>query len=110
MSFLSSLFRPSIRSIEEAERAIFRAFYVGFLIMAIGVGLIFTVVLMPVGVGLVALGGAILLVDMIWVTLASRKNKIVKNCPRCRKPNAVYSEERFFKCASCGYYAVLREV
>ena len=110
MGFLSSLFKSEIKSIEEAERATFRAFYAGFLVMAVGFGLIFTVFLMPVGIALMAIGGTILALNMIWVAAASRKNSIVKNCPKCRKPNKIFAEERFFKCTGCGFRVVLREI
>lgn len=109
MGFLSSLFKPQIKSIEEAERAIFRTFYVGFLTMAVGFGMLFTIVLMPLGIALMIVGGVILAMNMVWLALASRKNRTVKNCPRCHKPNRIYTEERYFKCAGCGYHAVIRE-
>ena len=110
MGLLTSLFKPEIKSIEEAERAIFRAFYVGFLTMVVGFALIFTIFLMPEGIALMAIGGIILAANIVWIALASHKNKIVKKCPRCSKPNTVFAEERYFKCADCGFHAVLREI
>lgn len=110
MSFLTSLLKPHIRSIEEAERATFRVFYIGFMIMAIGLVMILTVILMPIGIALMLVGGAILALNLMWLAVVSRKSRIVKNCPRCHKPNSIYAEERRFKCAGCGYYAILREI
>jgi len=109
MSFLSSLFKPQIRDIEEAEQATLRAFYAGFLAMGIGLIMILTVALMPVGLALMIVGGAILALNLMWLAIASRKNKIMKSCPRCHKPNSAYSQDRYFKCSACGFYVVLRE-
>ncbi len=110
MGLFSSLFKPNIRSIQDAERVTFRWFYVGFLAIGAGLGLTATLFLSPVGIALIVVGSTTVLITIAWLVAASRRNTVVKNCPRCDRPNSVYREEAYFKCASCGYFAILREV
>lgn len=108
MGWLSSLFKPKFRSIQEAERALFPWYYVGFVTTGIGLVLMFTLVLSPVGLTVIAIGGVIILLATIWLVLASKRSTITKNCPRCGRPNSIFQGEAYFKCISCGYFAILQ--
>lgn len=109
MNRLSSLLKPEVRSIQDAERYTFRWFYAGFLSIFLGAILTLTIVLSPVGITLMGIGGAIILLTIGWLVIASRNNSIKKACPRCDKVNTIFKEERFFKCMKCGYFMVLHE-
>ena len=110
MGWLSSLFKPNIRTIQDAERVTFRWFYVGFLAIGIGLGLTLTLLFSPIGVTVMGVGGAIVLLTIIWLALASKRSTVTKSCPRCGKQNSIFREEPYFKCISCGYFAILREI
>jgi len=105
-----SLFRPNVSTIKDAERVALRWFSIGFVMLGSGFVLTFVLAGRSVGPAVLATGAVIGLGTVIWVALATRYNTVRKTCPRCSASNAVFRGENYFRCAACGFFAVLREM
>lgn len=105
-----SLLKPNVSTIKDAERVALRWFSIGFVML--GSGFVLTLVLAgrSIGPAVLAAGAVIGLGTVIWVLLATRYNTVRKTCPRCSTSNAVFRGESYFRCSSCGFFAVLREM
>ena len=109
MGRLSSLLKPNYRTVQDAEQAAFRSFYVGFI--AIGGGLLLGLLMSstPLGASIMSAGGLVVMGSIIWFILISR-NTETRPCPRCGTANSVFGGETHFKCVLCGYVVLLREL
>ena len=98
-----------IDTIARAERLVTRGLSLGGVVMCVGGILKLAFWGSSLGPCAFCLGVAILLGTFISIALANRYSTIKKDCPRCSKPNSVFPREAYFKCSSCGYFAILHE-
>jgi len=101
---------PRIRTMGQAEEVGYRLLAFGAGMLAVGILLSLTVVLIYLGVPLIVTGAAILLGTILWMFAISRHMTQEVSCPHCHKGNLVLDTAAAFLCDDCGEEIALQPV
>src|SRR5437899_1016594 len=101
---------PRIRTMGQAEERGYRLLALGAGMLGVGLLMSLTVVLLYLGIPLFVAGAMLVLGDIAWMYLISRRMTEHVSCPDCHKRNIVLPSVPSFVCDDCGQKIALQRV